>query len=130
MPRWEVHLSAASMALVVVLTGAVLGFYQSGIYPWNSPSLIPFVTALIFGSMAFLLGSVLPDIDGRGRIKWTIGPILGSFVMLPPVVGRTLSGNIISGLEHLWTEGARLFLIFTLIGFLLALLPMKHRSPS
>lgn len=128
MPRWEVHLSVASMALLVVITGAILGLYQSGLSLHDLGSIIPFISALVFGSMAFLLGSVLPDIDGKGKIRWTAGPILGSFVLLPPLLWKISEGDLTESFDLLWGPGVRYFFVFTLIGTVLALLPMKHRG--
>lgn len=116
------------MALVVVMTGALLGFFQSGGFPSIEKGSFHFIIAILLGSMAFLFGSVLPDIDGKGRIRWTIGPVCGMFVMLPPVIADSISGGPMSGLDLLWNEGVRLFFVFTLIGTLLALIPMKHRG--
>ena len=128
MPRWELHISITSMAALVVLTGAAIGLVQNGLSMSELREAFPFLTALALGSIAIVLGAVLPDIDGNGRIRWTIGPVMGAFGIVPPFIGRSFEEGLLNGMIFIYQDGARLFLLFTAIGFLFLLVPFKHRG--
>ncbi len=128
MPRWEIHLSVASMAVLVISTGYALGTYQSGLSILDIDKGIHLILGLGLGCAALFLGSVLPDIDGRGRIRWTIGPIFGAFGIIPPFIGKVSAQGISEAFNFIWNEGSSLFLILTVIGYFLIILPLKHRG--
>jgi hypothetical protein len=128
MPRWEVHLTVASMVVLVIATGSALGLYQAGLSTGLLIEASSMFHSLLLGSFALLLGSVLPDLDGKGKIRWTIGPVMGAFALAPPFLGRFSLNGPEDALDFIWNEGSRLFLLLTGLGYLLILVPMKHRG--
>lgn len=116
------------MALIVIMTGALLGLYQAGLSINNVMASFDMIKALALGSIALILGSVFPDIDGRGKIRWTIAPIMGAFMITPPFIGKTMNGRIMDGLQFLYNDGSRLFLLITFLVFIILFIPMKHRG--
>ena len=128
MPRWEVHLSVSLMAVLTIATGFALGLYQGGISITELEGSISLIQILCLGSAALILGSVLPDIDGKGKIRWTMGPLLGVFGLVPPIMGKFNSVGPLSAFNFIWEEGAGLFLLLTVTGYLIILIPMKHRG--
>jgi membrane-bound metal-dependent hydrolase YbcI (DUF457 family) len=128
MPRWEVHISVASMALVVIITGCVLGILGPDLNVKVDSIPLDFMIAMGLGSMGFLLGSVLPDIDGKGKVRWTIGPMIGAFAIIPPVIHHLQVSNLLEAIQYLWDYGTRSFFIFTLVSLVFALFPKKHRG--
>lgn len=128
MPRWEVHLSVSLTAVLSIATGFSLGIYQQGITISEIERTFPLIQILCLGFAALIVGSVLPDMDGKGRIRWTMGPVLGAFALLPPFLGNFTDRGPLEAFSFVWDEGARLFLILTAAGYLIILLPMKHRG--
>jgi membrane-bound metal-dependent hydrolase YbcI (DUF457 family) len=128
MPGWEVHLSVSLTAVLSIATGFSLGLYQGGLSFTDLEKSFPLIQILCLGFTALIVGSVLPDMDGKGRIRWTMGPVLGVFGILPPFMGSFTSEGPIQAFSFLWEEGARLFLVLTAAGYLIILLPMKHRG--
>jgi hypothetical protein len=116
------------MTVLVILTGSALGFYQAGIPVLITDGALELILALGLGCAALIMGSVLPDIDGKGRIRWTMGPVLGAFGLIPPFMGRFWAEGPTKAAGFIWNEGARLFLVLTMIGFVLVILPFRHRG--
>lgn len=127
MPRWEVHLSFGALTTVTLSIASILGSLDG---PLLGPIMerTTLFTTLFLGNAALIVGSVLPDIDGRGRIRWVIGPVMGAMLLAPFIIEWTREGGISDLLGHLWNEGSVLFLAGTLLGYLLLLLPLKHRG--
>lgn len=73
-------------------------------------------------------GSLLPDLDGRGIVRWFVGPLAGAMVLVPPLADTTLDGSFQGGIRFLGGEGARLFLLSCALGYMLLLVPFRHRG--
>ena len=126
--RWDVHVSAG-LFVVVILALPFIFVMLSNPYPGTMINIAGFfLPALILGSLALIVGSVLPDIDGKGNIRWIIGPVLGGMAMLPPLTSIILSEGAASGLSFLIADGALIVLFMTIAGYSLLLLPLKHRG--
>ena len=128
MPRLDVHLCFGVLAALLIDSSLVFATLESG-----SPDSIPEILhgifmPLIFVSLFLLAGSVLPDIDGRGKIRWIIGPMAGSFAFFPPFLARISGDGFEGGVSFFTGDGSALFLIFTILGYLFLLAPMKHRG--
>lgn len=87
-----------------------------------------FLLPLLIGSLISIFGSVLPDIDGKGNIRWIIGPVVGSFAFFPPFLTELKNGGLWGGIRFVGEGGSALFLVSTLFGYLFLLIPMKHRG--
>jgi membrane-bound metal-dependent hydrolase YbcI (DUF457 family) len=83
---------------------------------------------LFIGALSLLLGSLLPDIDGKGRVRWIIGPVIGAFALTFMALRAYLAGGIEGSLSYLADDGALLFLAGTAMGYASLLLPMRHRG--
>ncbi|MEA3559219.1 MAG: hypothetical protein U9R75_08210, partial [Candidatus Thermoplasmatota archaeon] len=128
MPRWDVHISFGLMAFVTLVSGMVLGMKGSftldhlfAIFPIIGP-------VLLFGGSAVIIGSVLPDIDGRGKVRWIIGPVVGSMLFMPALFGTLSSGNLDSGISFIKGEGSLIFLAGTAVSYSSLIVPKKHRG--
>jgi hypothetical protein len=128
MPKWEVHISFGFMAFIMLLSGMFLGVWsRGGSLPVVDISSV-MVLILLLGGGALMAGSVLPDIDGKGRIRWMIGPIAGAMVIIPPIVGELRAGGFQAGLGFITGPGSILFLAATVAAYLILLVPKKHRG--
>jgi hypothetical protein len=87
-----------------------------------------FMLPLLFGTVLMILGSVLPDVDGKGRIRWIMGPVSGAFFIMPFLADMAQGGRITECLDFLTGKGSVLFLTGTLAGYLILLFPFKHRG--
>ncbi len=128
MPRWEVHLSFGLMAFIVILSALLLGLGAP-----EDPLIIiehfeDYGLLLLLGGAALILGSIIPDIDGRGRIRWMIGPVAGAFLFTPPFIGNLRAGGPNAGMDYIGGTGSLLFFGVTVIAYLLLIFPMKHRG--
>jgi hypothetical protein len=128
MPRWEVHLSFGIMALIVLLAGLLLGIWTPGMSIPAMDVITILILVLLLGGGAMIAGSVLPDIDGKGRIRWIIGPVAGSMVIAPPLIGMIRAGGVQAGLDFITGPGSLLFLGTTIAAYLLLVAPKKHRG--
>ncbi len=128
MPRWEVHLTAGLGASVLISFGLFMGAYDRGGLTHIISTAGRYLLPLSMGTLALLAGSVLPDLDGRGRVRWFVGPLAGLMALVPPLAGRTFGGNVSGGLDFLSGPGARLFLFSCAAGYMLLLVPFKHRG--
>jgi len=128
MPRWEVHISFGLMAFIVLLAGILLGIWVPGerIPPLDVLTLL--ILVLLLGGGAMLAGSVLPDIDGKGRIRLMIGPVAGAMALVPPLIGVIRIGGAVAGLDFIMGPGSMLFLGATAAAYLVLLLPKRHRG--
>ncbi len=128
MPRWEVHLSFGVMAFIVLLAGILLGIWTPGrnIPPLDVITLL--ILVLLLGGGAMIAASVLPDIDGRGRIRWMIGPVAGAMAIVPPIIGVVRVGGARAGLEFIMGPGSLIFLGATIAAYLILLIPKTHRG--
>ncbi|MFO8050985.1 MAG: hypothetical protein R6V01_04725 [Thermoplasmatota archaeon] len=128
MPRWDVHISFGLMAFVTVLSGMVLGA-EGNISPAKVPEvLLAFGPVLLLGGGALLLGSVFPDLDGRGNIRWAIGPAVGSMLILPSLHGYLSTWSIREGIGYLRAEGSLIFLLGTAVSYSSLIVPKRHRG--
>ncbi len=126
--RWDVHVSAGLFAVVILILPFIF-VILSNPAPGTMISITGFfLPTMMLGSLALIVGSVLPDIDGKGNIRWIIGPVLGGMALLPPLLSIALSEGVASCLSFLITDGALLFLLMTIVGYSLLLLPLKHRG--
>ena len=94
---------------------------------------LPYILTVIgpvflFGGTALLVGSVLPDVDGRGRIRWIIGPITGCMLFMPALYGSLSSGGYSSALDYVQGRGSLIFLMGTGVSYSSLLVPKKHRG--
>ncbi|MBN1390602.1 MAG: hypothetical protein JXA22_08175 [Candidatus Thermoplasmatota archaeon] len=128
MPRWEVHLSFGLMAFVIILSAQMLGSGQGGSLNDLLGTMAFFGIMLLLGGGSLLLGSVLPDIDGRGRVRWMIGPAVGALLFLPPLIGSFGSGGAPEAMAFIRGAGSFIFLSGTALGYLLLAVPKKHRG--
>lgn len=128
MPRWEVHLTTGLGASLLISFGLLMGVYDgsgpSGLLTAAGRFLLP----LSLGTLALIVGSVLPDLDGRGLVRWFVGPLTGTMALVPPLAGRTSSGSLSLVLDFISGQGARLFLFSCAAGYMLLLVPFKHRG--
>ncbi|MGA1822060.1 MAG: hypothetical protein ACMUIG_06005 [Thermoplasmatota archaeon] len=128
MARWDVHLSFGLLALVVIVSALVFSLFNASKMSGIGEGFGYFYKPIIIGGSALMVGSVLPDIDGKGNIRWIAGPVAGFMAFLPPFLGCFSSLGIMKALEFAASEGAVIFLIFTVSGYLFLLIPMKHRG--
>ncbi len=126
--RWDVHVSAGLFAVIILFLPFIFVIISNPAPETFYGIASFFLPALILGSLALMVGSVLPDIDGKGNIRWIIGPVLGGMALFPPLLSIVLSKGVASGLSFLISDGALLFLIMTAVGYSLLLLPLKHRG--
>ena len=107
---------------------------MSASLPWiggdRSGALIPpsILLAISIGAFALAFGSLLPDLDGRGRIRWIIGPMLGAMALVPPLSALLVRGDLAGTLLYLGGEGAVIFLSMSVLGYVAILVPLKHRG--
>jgi len=116
------------MAVLVIFTGWFLALPQGIPSPWHPPGALEILPPLLMGAAGLLLASVLPDMDGRGKIRWTMGPVLGIFALAPPVLATLSRDGPYPMLDFVWNPGSRLFLVVCAAGLLLPHLPFKHRG--
>ncbi|TFG08042.1 hypothetical protein EU522_00190 [Candidatus Thorarchaeota archaeon] len=128
MPRWEIHLSFGLMAFVVLLSALFLGLREGLELHMLSDLALPLTSFLLFGGGALLVGSVLPDMDGKGRIRWVIGPVIGAMLLAPVLFGRIASSGAVSGMELLMGRGSLIFLGGTVLAYSSLALPLRHRG--
>jgi hypothetical protein len=128
MPRWEVHLSFGMMAFIVILSAAMLGLDIVSISSFDSDLIAAAGSVLLLGGGAMILGSVVPDMDGNGKIRWIIGPLAGVFAVVPPFALAVKERGLSGGMEYIGSGGSLLFLAATAAAYLLLLVPMKHRG--
>ncbi|MFW3145931.1 MAG: hypothetical protein ACMUIE_03880 [Thermoplasmatota archaeon] len=128
MPRWELHLSFGLMAFVVLLSALFLGLKGSLGIDMLPGLALPLASFLLFGGGALLVGSVLPDLDGKGRIRWVIGPIVGFMLLAPILFGRIVAAGPLSGVDLLMGKGSLIFLGGTVIAYSSLALPLRHRG--
>ena len=128
MARWEVHLSFGLLALVVIVSALIFSLLNASTMSGIGEAVRYFYIPIVIGGSALMVGSVLPDIDGKGNIRWVSGPAAGFMALLPPFLGCFSSLGIFKALEFAASEGAVIFLIFTVAGYLMLLIPMKHRG--
>jgi membrane-bound metal-dependent hydrolase YbcI (DUF457 family) len=83
---------------------------------------------LFIGAFSLLVGSILPDIDGKGRIRWIIGPVIGAFALTMMTLKTYVMGGFDGAFSYLADDGALLFLAGTVLGYCSLLLPMRHRG--
>lgn len=127
MPRWDLHLACGISVTILYVFCAI--FPLLGTAPWPVDQAIRTVSLPLFiGAFSLLLGSVLPDIDGKGRVRWIIGPIIGAFALTMMALRAYLTGGVEGSLSYLAEDGALLFLAGTVIGYGSLLLPMRHRG--
>ncbi len=127
MPRWDLHLACGIS--VAILYGFCATFPLLGTGSWPVPKHMAAVSLPLFiGAFSLLLGSLLPDIDGKGRVRWIIGPVIGTFALTLMALRAYLTGGIGGTLSYLSDDGALLFLAGTALGYGLLLLPMRHRG--
>jgi len=126
--RWDVHLSFGLLALVVIVSALVFSILNSPALSGIFNTLGYFYQPMLIGGAALIVGSVLPDIDGNGKIRWIAGPVAGVLAVLPPFLGCMSSLGLMEALEFLLHGGAVIFLIFTITGYLFLLIPLKHRG--
>lgn len=127
MPRWDVHISFGLMAFIVLFTALMMGTRSTSFGEYIG-TLNIFWSLLLLGGGAMILGSVLPDIDGKGKVKWIIGPVLGAMISVPPMIGSFGSAGPSGILEYIAGTGSLLFLAGTAAGYMLLLLPKRHRG--
>ncbi len=128
MPRWDVHISFGLMAFIVVLSALVLGARGGETIDDLLSSVYLFSSILVLGGGALVIGSVLPDIDGKGNIKWIIGPVFGGMLLLPLLIGTLRTTGPEAAKELIVGVGSLLFLAGTIGGYLFLLVPKKHRG--
>ncbi|MCU0799420.1 MAG: metal-dependent hydrolase [Candidatus Thermoplasmatota archaeon] len=128
MPRWEVHLTTGLGASILISFGLLMGVYDRGGMTNVLSAAGRYLLPLSLGTLALLAGSVLPDLDGRGMVRWFVGPLAGAMALVPPLAGRMFSGNVSGGLDFLYGPGARLFLFSCAVGYMMLLVPFEHRG--
>ena len=126
--RWDVHISFGALVAVIMVMPAFLASWTGWPHLFNTSVLGTLWPALLLGASALVVGSVLPDVDGKGKIRWVSGPLLGSMVLLIFLTSYVRSGDLLSIPGFLLGEGALYFTLFTAAGYLLLLLPLKHRG--
>lgn len=126
MPRWDIHIACGISVSFLYLVSASLPLIGNGdaILSATRSLALP----LLIGTMALLLGSILPDIDGRGRVRWIIGPIIGAFVLALTTIRAFLMDGMGGAISYLIDDGALLFLIATAAGYASLLVPLSHRG--
>jgi len=128
MPRWDVHLSFGVMAFITILSALLLGSSpESSLVDYIRTAAF-FGIVLLLGGGALVFGSILPDIDGRGKVRWMIGPSVGALLFLPPLIGTFRVGGPSEAMGFIAGTGSLLFLLGTAAGYLLLLVPMRHRG--
>ena len=128
MPRWDVHISFGLMAFIVLISALLLGARSSSSIAEYIGTVYLFWSLLLLGGGALVLGSVLPDIDGKGKVKWIIGPVIGAMLFIPPLIGSCSSAGTVGALKFLTGPGSFLFLAGTVGGYLFLLVPKRHRG--
>jgi hypothetical protein len=128
MPRWDVHISFGLMAFIIVISALFFGARGDEGINEMLPILYFFSSIIALGGGALIIGSVLPDIDGKGKIKWIIGPVVGGMLLIPPLIGAFRAGGPIEAMDLITGYGAVLFLSGTIGGYLFLLVPKKHRG--
>lgn len=128
MPRWEVHISFGLMATVTLLTAVVLGLKGDNGLTTAHRAFIDLGPVILFGSAGLMVASVLPDIDGRGRIKWIIGPLVGSMLFLPALYGYMITGDLKDCIGFIRGDGSMIFLLGTAATYSSLVLPRTHRG--
>lgn len=129
MPRCDVHLAFGVMAFVVILSALLLGSgSEGGTVQDHLGALATFGVLLILGGGSLILGSILPDIDGNGRVRWIIGPAVGALLFVPPLIGSFGSGGAVGMMSFVKGTGALTFLFGTAAGYLLLAIPKRHRG--
>ena len=128
MPRWEVHLSIGMMAFLIILSSILLGSGEESEITDHLRRVPLLGVVILLGGGSLVLGSVLPDIDGRGKLRWIMGPMFGAFLFVPPLIGTFRAGGPIETMEFVGGIGSLLFLGGTLAGYLVLLVPSKHRG--
>lgn len=127
MPRWDLHIACGiSVTVLYVLCASFpfLGSHPGSLMDGFNVLALP----LSIGAFSLLVGSILPDIDGRGRIRWVIGPVIGALALTMTTADSYLDDGITGALSHLGDDGALLFLAGTAIGYGSLLVPMRHRG--
>lgn len=128
MPRWDVHISFGLMAFIVILSALFLGA-REGSSIWEFLHIIYlFGSILVLGGGALVIGSVLPDIDGKGKIKWVIGPTVGTMLFVPLIIGSLKNEGPMGVIELVKGYGSLVFLVGTISGYLILLIPKRHRG--
>jgi len=127
MPRWEFHLTCGLFAAVLLGGVAIAGIADPSmeVSILRAKQVLP---ASIVGSLSLILGSVLPDVDGRGKIRWAIGPVVGALVIAPFSMASFLIDGLSGLYDYLTTEGAMTFTALTIGGYMALLVPMRHRG--
>ena len=128
MSRWEVHLSYGLFALLMLILSIILALIRED--GWRElGSVLPVITApVLLGGVGLIIGSVVPDVDGRGKIRWIAGPTLGMMILLPPLLGSIEAGGAEEALRFTLGTGAIAFTIGTLAGYLFLLIPLRHQG--
>ena len=128
MPRWDVHISFGLMAFIVFIAALLFGSRSSSSILESLRTVYFLWSLLLLGGGALIVGSILPDIDGKGKVKWIIGPIMGGMLLVPPLIGAYASSGTLGALGFLTGPGSMLFMAGTIFGYLLLLVPKKHRG--
>jgi len=128
MPRWDVHISFGLMALIVIVSALVLGVGGDVDISQIFDRIYLFSSILLLGGGALIIGSILPDIDGKGKIRPLIGPIVGSMLLIPLVIGALRAGGPQSVIDLIFGYGSVVFMVGTVAGYLFLLIPKKHRG--
>ncbi|MGA1819627.1 MAG: hypothetical protein ACMUHU_01315 [Thermoplasmatota archaeon] len=128
MPRWDVHLSFGVMAFIVIFSALLMGSSSGNSLEGYLRTAAFFGIVGLLGGGALVFGSVLPDIDGKGRVRWIVGPVAGAMLFIPPLIGSFRSGGPLGAMEFIEGAGSLLFLLGTAAGYLLLVVPTKHRG--
>jgi len=127
LPRWDLHLACGISVSALCLFSASLPFIGSGTGPIMSYVRVVALPISI-GTFSLLIGSILPDIDGKGRIRWVIGPVIGAFALIMMAIRSYMLGGPEHALAYIADDGALLFLLTTVLGYGILIIPMKHRG--
>jgi hypothetical protein len=119
-----VGMAAATLIAFALFLGAYDRGGAEGLSSASRSHLLP----LSMGALALLVGSLLPDLDGRGVVRWFVGPLTGAMALVPPLTGSFMRGSVSSGLRFLSGPGSRLFLFSCSFGYMVLLVPFKHRG--
>ncbi|MGA1792484.1 MAG: hypothetical protein ACMUHM_00880 [Thermoplasmatota archaeon] len=128
MPRWDVHLSFGLMAFIVIFSALLMGSSDGRSLEGYARAAVLFGIVGLLGGGALVFGSVLPDIDGKGKVRWMVGPAVGALLFVPPLIGTFRSGGPSGAMEFIEGTGSLLFLLGTVVGYLLLLVPTRHRG--
>ncbi|HDD59950.1 MAG: metal-dependent hydrolase [Thermoplasmata archaeon] len=133
MPDWREHIMGGLITLFAVLAVSIF----SALLSPRELMVVPGVRLtdlrgfLLFTSMALgiLMGSLLPDMDGGGKVSLYLSPFLGAYSLFLLSTASLYSKSARTPLFYTNLTGYLLtFTTFTVISYGLLFIPKKHRG--